>query len=181
VAVLRLTDITYTNKEARMGTAGMRLGLLMISVIALGADQVSELRIGFPDCPAAVQKTLKREAFEAEIKGVYKEGEETEAVYEADVVIDGKKYEIRVAGDGTLLEKEWEEEEEKMQLSDCPTAVQKTFRKESFGAKIETVEKESTYGRTIYEADAVIDGNNYEIKVAAEGALISKKRSQKSK
>ena len=63
-----------------MGTAGMRLGLVMISVIALGADQVSELGIAFSDCPAAVQKTLKREAFDSEIKGVYKEGEDKEAV-----------------------------------------------------------------------------------------------------
>jgi len=164
-----------------MSKVGIWFGLLVISAIALGAAQVDELRIAFSDCPAAVQKTLKREAFTAEIKGVYKEGENEEAVYEADVIIDGKKYEIRVAVDGTLLEKEWEEEDERMQLSDCPMVVQKTFQQESFGAKIETVEKESVYGRTIFEGDAVIDGKNYEIKVAAEGALISKKLSQNSK
>lgn len=161
-----------------MANAGIRFGLLLLSAIAFEGDQVSELKISFADCPTAVQKTLKREAFAAEIKGVYKEGEDREAVYEADVVIDGRKYEIKVADDGTLLEKEWEEEDERIPLSDCPMAVQKTFRKEAFGAKIETVEKELVYGRTIYEADAVIDGNTYEIKVAAEGALISKKLSK---
>lgn len=164
-----------------MSKVGIWFGLLVISAIALGADQVDELRISFSDCPAVVQKTLKREAFTAEFKGVYKEGEDEETVYEVDVVIDGKKYEIRVADDGTLLEKEWEEEDEMMLFSDCPMVVQKTFRQESFGAKIETVEKESVYGRTIFEGDAVIDGNNYEIKVAAEGALISKKLSRTSK
>ena len=164
-----------------MWKAGMWFGLLIASAMAVGAGQIDELKIGLTDCPVAVQRTLKRESFNNEIKSVFKEGEEDEAVYEAEVTVDGKNYEIRVAADGTLLEKEWEEEDERLMLSECPPAVQKMFRQEAFGARITFVEKETVYGRVIYEADAVIDGNVYEIKVAAEGALISKKLSRARK
>lgn len=137
---------------------------------------MEELKIGFSDCPVAVQRTLRREAFTADIKAVYKEGEDEEAIYEADVVLDGKKYEIRVDHEGILLEKEWEEEDEKIPFVDCPGAVQTALQRESFGAAITLVEKEIVYGRIIYEADALIAGRLYEIKVTNDGALISKKQ-----
>ena len=144
-------------------------------VIPLRAVQIEELRIPFADAPVAVQKTLKREAFAAEIKEVFKGSENANALYQADVSIDGKKYEILVAADGTLLEKEWEEEDETLALADCPRPVQKGLQREAFGAKITSVEKELVYGRVMYEADATIDGKTYEIKVTPDGVLVSKK------
>ena len=51
----------------------------------------------------------------------------------------------------------------------------------SHGATIATVDKESDEGKTIYEADVDIKGKNYEIKVAEDGTLISKKLDDESK
>ena len=65
--------------------------------------------------------------------------------------------------------------EVKVALADCPAPVKATIAKESDNAKVDTVDKETKDGKTIYEADAMINGQNYEIKVAEDGKLISKK------
>jgi len=70
---------------------------------------------------------------------------------------------------------EKEADEVKVKFDDCPAPVKATITKESFGATVATVDKETDDGKTIYEADAKIDGQNYEIKVAEDGKLISKK------
>lgn len=70
---------------------------------------------------------------------------------------------------------EHEENEVKVSFKEAPSAVQKTLEREAGGAGIETVDKEQKDGKTVYEADAKIDGRNFEIVVAGEGTLISKK------
>ena len=66
------------------------------------------------------------------------------------------------------------EKEEKVNLDQVPAAVKATLQKEAGTSPISTVDKEIDDGKTIYEADVVIDGKNYEIKVAEDGKLISK-------
>jgi hypothetical protein len=73
-------------------------------------------------------------------------------------------------------EKEGEEKDEvKVKIDQVPAAVKKTLDKESDNAKIDEVDKETDDGKTIYEADVKMNGHNYEIKVAEDGTLISKK------
>jgi hypothetical protein len=73
-------------------------------------------------------------------------------------------------------DKEKEEgKEQKVEFKAVPEAVQATLTAEAGGAAIATVDKEEDDGKVIYEADVVIKGKNYEIKVAADGTLISKK------
>ena len=73
-------------------------------------------------------------------------------------------------------EKEGEEKDEvKVKIDQVPAAVKKTLDKESDNAKIDEVDKETDEGKTIYEADVKMNGHNYEIKVAEDGTLISKK------
>ena len=68
-----------------------------------------------------------------------------------------------------------EGDEVRIKFAEAPAAVQATINKESDGAKVDSLDKETDDGKTIYEADAVINGTNYEIKVAPDGKLISKK------
>jgi hypothetical protein len=86
---------------------------------------------------------------------------------------------VSVVGGSSFALRAAEEEEGKevhIKFSEAPQAVQKTLTAEAFGAKIDGVDKETKKdGKEIYEADAVIDGTNYEIKVAPDGTLISKK------
>lgn len=64
--------------------------------------------------------------------------------------------------------------EVKVSMDQVPAAVKTTLLREAEGVNIATVDKETSEGKTIYEADAVIGGTLYEIKVAEDGKLISK-------
>ena len=68
-----------------------------------------------------------------------------------------------------------EGKEEKVKFDQVPAAAQKTLTEEAKGAKIETVDKEESDGKVIYEADVKINDKNYEIRVAPDGTLIAKK------
>jgi hypothetical protein len=71
--------------------------------------------------------------------------------------------------------------EQKIAFAQVPPAAQKTLTDEAKGNKIDTVDKETKDGKTVYEADSVINGKNYEIKVAEDGTLVSKKLDDESK
>ncbi len=75
-------------------------------------DGAEKVGVKLSDCPAAVQETLKREANGTDFDAVDKETKDGKVVYEADVKIDGKTYEIRVAEDGILISKVLNEENE---------------------------------------------------------------------
>jgi hypothetical protein len=73
-------------------------------------------------------------------------------------------------------DKEKEEgDEQKIKLTEAPQAAQDAITKEAKGAKVETIDKETRDGKTVYEADAVVDGKNHEIVVDADGKVISNK------
>jgi hypothetical protein len=67
-----------------------------------------------------------------------------------------------------------EEAEVKVPIKEVPSAVRKTLKRESHGADMKTVDKEEKDGKTVYEADAKIDGQNFEILISEDGTLISK-------
>ncbi len=77
----------------------------------------------------------------------------------------------------TLAEDKEKEEanEQKVKFAQVPAAAQKTLTEEAKGAKIDEVDKETDDGKTVYEVDVLINNKNYEIKVAEDGTLISKK------
>ena len=76
-----------------------------------GADE-KEVTMKLDQVPAAVQTTLKEEARGATIDEVDKISEDGLTVYETDVQIKGKSYEIQVAEDGTLVSKKWERDDD---------------------------------------------------------------------
>ena len=70
---------------------------------------------------------------------------------------------------------EKEESEGKLKPDQIPAAVKATLDKESGNAALDDVEKHSHDGKAIYEADVKIGDKVYEIRVAEDGTLISKK------
>lgn len=68
-----------------------------------------------------------------------------------------------------------EAQEEDVALDALPAAVQATLLEACEGATPEEVELENENGQVVYEADVVIDGVEYEIQVAMDGALVGKK------
>lgn len=64
--------------------------------------------------------------------------------------------------------------EVKVKLEDCPKAVQATIKREVGSGELLGVCKETERGKTVYEAEARIDGKLYDIEVAEDGTLICK-------
>ncbi len=62
--------------------------------------------------PAAVRKTMKVEAGNGEIEDVQQLKTGKKAVWEVDVVLSGKSYELHIAADGTLIHKQLEGDDE---------------------------------------------------------------------
>jgi len=65
-------------------------------------------------------------------------------------------------------------DEEEVKLSECPKAVQKTLKREATGGKIVEIEREREDDEIFYEADIIIDGQEYEVEVFQDGKLLSK-------
>jgi uncharacterized membrane protein YkoI len=55
-----------------------------------------------------------------------------------------------------------------------PAAVKATILKESAGGKITEIERETKGGKTVYEAEFLLDGKEVEIQIAADGALLGR-------
>lgn len=77
---------------------------------------------------------------------------------------------------GTLAFVAWaaQEDEEQVTLDQIPAAVKATILKESAGGKITEIERETKNGKTVYEAEFLLDGNEIEIKVAPDGTLLGR-------
>jgi uncharacterized membrane protein YkoI len=67
------------------------------------------------------------------------------------------------------------ENEVKMSLDQVPPAAWDGLVREAGGATITTVDREEQNGTTVYEADVILGGKNWEIKVDEAGNLVSKK------
>jgi hypothetical protein len=93
-------------------------GLCTISLAGIGCENMrgekkeNEVVVNIDQVPEVVRDTFQREAKEAKITAIEKEMEKGAIVYETNVMIDGKNYEIEVAEDGTLLSKQLENEED---------------------------------------------------------------------
>jgi hypothetical protein len=59
-------------------------------------------------------------------------------------------------------------------INDVPKPVKKTILKEAKGGTVEEIEREQDDGKVIFDADIVVDGKKFELKVAENGKLLSK-------
>jgi len=73
-------------------------------------DERNEQQVNMDQVPAAVKATLTKEAGGGQIQEVEKMTWKGRTAYEADVMMDGKKWEVTVREDGQLLRKMLDEE-----------------------------------------------------------------------
>jgi len=69
-----------------------------------------EVKVTLDQVPAAVKDTLQKEVGKGTITDIDKETEDGKTIYEADVTIDEKNWEIKVGEDGKLISKKLDEE-----------------------------------------------------------------------
>ena len=68
-----------------------------------------------------------------------------------------------------------EQNEVKMSINDVPAPVRQTLSQQDNGASIKHVDRETSNGKLVYEADVVQNGQNMEIKVDPSGQIVSKR------
>ena len=94
------------------------LAVAMIGLAGAGCESLGmrhqngekETPVTMDQLPDGVKATLMKEAGSGKIEEIEKMTVRGKTVYEADVVADGKKWEITVREDGQLLKKELDEE-----------------------------------------------------------------------
>lgn len=168
--------------------AGLALCIGAVATQQLAED---EKGVSIEQVPAAVRAALLAQAQGGAIEEIEMETENGQAVYEAEMTIDGKEVEVKVAADGTVLGKEEDDEDEgddaddvddeeddegevQVSLAEVPETVQATLVKEAAGAEIKEIEKEDEDGRIVYSADVMLNGQEVELKVAPDGTLLGK-------
>lgn len=62
-------------------------------------------------------------------------------------------------------------QEKKIDQSNLPPAVQKTIQEQSKGAAIKGYSTEREHGKTVYEAEMMVDGHSKDIQIAEDGTL----------
>ena len=138
------------------------------------ALNVGENDIKLADCPAAVQKSLRKEGNGADVDEVFKDLRYGVSIFATVVPVDGKDYEIVVAEDGTLVEKTLLIMEDEIDLAHTPTAVQKALKEEARGGKIGEIVRSTGIRGHVFEAEVKADNKLYLIEVSEGGMLISK-------
>lgn len=91
--------------------------VLMVLPISVLAEEKEEKEanstvVTLEQLPPAVRKTIEKEAGGNKIEEIEKETENGKTVYEAEVTIDGKEWEIEVAEDGKLISKAEDKEDD---------------------------------------------------------------------
>lgn len=62
-------------------------------------------------------------------------------------------------------------QEKKIDQSNLPPPVQKTVQEQSKGATVKGYSTEREHGKTVYEAEMMIDGHSKDIQIAKDGTL----------
>ncbi len=169
------------------------VAVLVVAGVVVGIGAVATTRMMDEDIavsidavPAVVKATILAEAHGHVIREIEMATKKGQAVYEAEIIVDGRETDILVAADGTLLGTEMDDEDEQgddedaddgdvqVSLDDLPQAVRTTLLKEAPNAQIEELELETEDGRTQYAADVVIDGQVFDIEIAPDGTLLQK-------
>lgn len=60
-------------------------------------------------------------------------------------------------------------------LDQLPAPVRTTVERETKGAQITDIERDTEHGQTIYEVEFVLDGKEYELDIAADGQLLERR------
>ena len=122
------------------------------------------------ELPHAVQDTIKHELGNIPIDEIDLDEDDGEIEYEIDAEVDDKELDLKIAEDGTLLERE-----EELDFHELPEPVKRTI-KYTLGENFEIDEttKKMRRGKTFYDIDVEIDDREIELYIAVNGKLLKR-------
>lgn len=142
--------------------------LWLVSFGVTAEDEGEKLRL--PEVPAPVLEAVNKEAPGGEIEAVEKEENGGLVVYIIEKTVNRIEYEIEVMADGIMTKVTMKGDIEAI-LSSLPVQVVEALNKVVPGGEIREVQKEIDDGVAVYEIEKLVDGAEYEIKVAADGVV----------
>ncbi|MCX7765520.1 MAG: PepSY-like domain-containing protein [Candidatus Sumerlaeia bacterium] len=145
-------------------------------------EVLTKQSVKLTDVPEAVQKAVKDFARGGEIKELEKVCRGPEMWYEAEVLKDGKEWDLMIGQDGSILEAKEEKEEKEegveekeIKPEELPEPVKKTITELAKGSEIKELELIQKQDKVYYKAEFLLDGKEVEVKVDKEGKLLSQK------
>jgi hypothetical protein len=140
--------------------------LLGIATLSFALAFAAETPVKMKDLPPAVQKTVAEQTKGAQIKGLSKEVEKGQTMYEVETMVNGKSRDLLIDAAGALVSVE-----EPVAIDAIPAAAKASLEKLAAGGKIKSVES-VTKGQTVtYEAVIVKGSKKSEVVVAADGSV----------
>ncbi|MBL8877824.1 MAG: hypothetical protein JNG88_01790 [Phycisphaerales bacterium] len=164
-------------------------GVVVISAIGLiaWAQNAQDGPLTLDKLPAAVRATVQKETAGGEIKEIEVETHNGKTVYEVDFIRDGKKHEITISADGTLMSNSGddddpkpEEQERPVKEGEVPAAALAALKKLAGDAKISEFSEEIEHGAKFYEGSWKTGGGNVDALVSVTGDLVELEEEIKS-
>jgi uncharacterized membrane protein YkoI len=148
-------------------------------VLATGADSLAE-KVAYDKVPKKVRDAVEARFPDAKVSGVEKETEDGKIVYDIELKHKGRKYEMDIQEDGTVLEIEKE-----VAAKDLPKAVKTAVSAKYPGAKLKDimeVNKVKDNKETPDHYEIIIltaDNEEREILVSLDGKSIKAEKAEK--
>jgi uncharacterized membrane protein YkoI len=138
--------------------------------IGLTAIPAQAEDVEMSELPQAVRDTIERETKGMEIDDLERDKDDGKIVYELDAEDDDRDMKLKIAEDGTLLEKE-----EELDDDDLPESILKVIENAYGEMDIDDVEKRYRLGRrTYYKLEGENDKFKVELEIAEDGTILDK-------
>lgn len=148
-----------------MKTARILIATALLMPAAVFAKEEAK-GLTIEQVPAKAAAAIRAAAGNAKLE-IEAEKEDGKDAFEAKWSAAGKKHEIVVAADGTVLV-----QEEEIAVGDAPAPVQAAIK--ALGGKLEKVEKETAKSVVTYEAEVETDKGELEVTFDATGKELSR-------
>lgn len=151
-----------------MGFANWTVTVLLVTgalAARATAQESGEKRLKRSDLPAAVGKTADAQSAGAAVRGYSSETEDGRLEYEVSMTLHGRRRDVSIAADGTILEIE-----EEVPLDSLPAAVRAGLQRAAGAGKITRVEALTRNGAiAAYEAHVRTGTKHSEVQVGPDG------------
>ncbi len=146
----------------------LSLSLLTLLMAPLTLAQGKESKVKMKDLPAPVQQTVKEQSQGAIVRGLAKEVEDGQTVYELELKVAGHTKDMLIGVDGKIIFIE-----EQVDLNALPQPVKDALLKQVGKGKIKIIES-VTKGSTLafYEAQVRKGAKTVEVKITPDGQLM---------
>ena len=167
------------SRVSRCLLASVVAGFVLLPAVAGGDDKKAE-KLTVDKIPKKVMDAIKNRFPKAEITSAEKEIEDGKVVYDIALKHEGRKYEMDIQEDGTIVEIEKE-----IKLKDLPEAVAKAIKAKYPDAKIEEImevnkvkgkEEKPDHYEVVLETK---DKKKMEVTVSLDGKTIKGEKEEK--